>query len=212
MSKMCSSLSTSLDIIMKNKTKNKTKTSIWNGPKCLLWALKYAIFLWKFELFHGKHGWKLFIEQQQWRNFVTGCPWVPVAQNGVGAPGEVNLDTTQLTQGCNAQAWVPPKPGCPRVCPPWAHRSYATEQQVLNEINSVIVLCEEYLNNMNQKKKILNLKVKRAWPVNLLTGLEVWLTDPLGCFVRLVKVILEPQSFYCIEDQQMNFLNSNWYI
>ena len=54
----------------------------------------------------------------QWRNFVTGCPWVPVAQNGVGAPGEVNLDTTQLTQGCNAQAWVPPKPGCPRACPP----------------------------------------------------------------------------------------------
>ena len=23
--------------------------------------------------------------------------------------------------------WVPPLPGCPRVCPPWAHRSYATE-------------------------------------------------------------------------------------
>ena len=22
--------------------------------------------------------------------------------------------------------WVPPQPGCPRVCPPWAHRSYAT--------------------------------------------------------------------------------------
>ena len=22
---------------------------------------------------------------------------------------------------------VPPQPGCPRVCPPWAHRSYATE-------------------------------------------------------------------------------------
>ena len=67
-------------------------------------------------------------KRTQWRNFVTGCPWVPVAQNGVGAPGEVNLDTTQLIQGCNAQAWVPPKPGCPRVCPPWAHRSYATER------------------------------------------------------------------------------------
>ena len=22
---------------------------------------------------------------------------------------------------------VPPQPGCPRVCPPWAHRSYATD-------------------------------------------------------------------------------------
>ena len=22
---------------------------------------------------------------------------------------------------------MPPQPGCPRVCPPWAHRSYATE-------------------------------------------------------------------------------------
>ena len=54
----------------------------------------------------------------QWRNFVPGCPWVPVAQSGVDAPGEVILGTTQLTQGCNAQAWVPPNPGCPRVCPP----------------------------------------------------------------------------------------------
>ena len=24
--------------------------------------------------------------------------------------------------------WVPPQLGCPRVCPPWAHRSYATAQ------------------------------------------------------------------------------------
>ena len=23
---------------------------------------------------------------------------------------------------------VPPQPGCPRVCPPWAHRSYATDR------------------------------------------------------------------------------------
>ena len=41
-------------------------------------------------------------------------------------PGGVILGTTQLTQGCNAQAWEPPKPGCPRVCPSWAQRSYAT--------------------------------------------------------------------------------------
>ena len=43
---------------------------------------------------------------------------MPVAQSGVDAPGGVILGTTQLTEGCNAQAWVPPKPGCPRVCPP----------------------------------------------------------------------------------------------
>ena len=57
-------------------------------------------------------------EPTQWRNFVPGCPWVPVAQSGVDVPGGVILGTTQLTQGCNAQVWVPPKPGCPRVCPP----------------------------------------------------------------------------------------------
>ena len=66
----------------------------------------------------------------QWCNFVPGCPWVPVTQSGVDAPGGVILGTTQLTQGCNAQAWVPPKPGCPRVCPPWALTSYATVTSV----------------------------------------------------------------------------------
>ena len=34
---------------------------------------------------------------KQWRNFVLGCPWVPVAQSGVGAPGRVILGTTQYT-------------------------------------------------------------------------------------------------------------------
>ena len=57
-------------------------------------------------------------QSEQWCNFVPGCPWVPVAQSGIDAPDGVVSGTTQLTQGCNAQAWVPPKPGCPRVCPP----------------------------------------------------------------------------------------------
>ena len=55
---------------------------------------------------------------------------MPVAQSEIDAPGEVILGTTQLTQSCNAQAWVPPKPGCPRVCPPCAHRSYATDEDL----------------------------------------------------------------------------------
>ena len=54
----------------------------------------------------------------QWRNFVPGCLWVPVAQSGIDASGTVISGTTQLTQGCDAQAWVPPKQGCPRVYPP----------------------------------------------------------------------------------------------
>ena len=33
----------------------------------------------------------------QWRNFLPGCPWVPVAQIGIDAPGGVILGTTQLT-------------------------------------------------------------------------------------------------------------------
>ena len=49
---------------------------------------------------------------EQWRNFVPGCSWVPVAQSAIDAPGEVILGTIQLTQGCNAEAWVAPKPGC----------------------------------------------------------------------------------------------------
>ena len=26
---------------------------------------------------------------------------------------------------------VPPQTGCPQVCPPWAHRSYATEERLV---------------------------------------------------------------------------------
>ena len=33
---------------------------------------------------------------------------MPVAQSVVDTPGGVILGTTKLTQGCNAQAWVPP--------------------------------------------------------------------------------------------------------
>ena len=54
----------------------------------------------------------------QWRNLVPGCPWVPLAQSGIDAIGTDISGTTQLTQGWDAQAWVPPKPGCPQVCPP----------------------------------------------------------------------------------------------
>ena len=46
-----------------------------------------------------------------WRTFTTSSPSgsgvtarVPVAQSGIDASGGVILGTTQLTQGCNAQA------------------------------------------------------------------------------------------------------------
>ena len=34
-----------------------------------------------------------------------------LAQSGIDAPGGVILGTTQLIEGCNVQAWMPPSQG-----------------------------------------------------------------------------------------------------
>ena len=48
---------------------------------------------WKYQWSYEKQQWAV----TQWHNFVPGCPWVPVAQSEVDAPGGVILGTTQLT-------------------------------------------------------------------------------------------------------------------
>ena len=47
-------------------------------------------------------------------------------KNNVGKGHLFERVTLAGTLEWRGTLWVPPQPGCPRVCPPWAHRSYAT--------------------------------------------------------------------------------------
>ena len=52
--------------------------------------------------------------------------------------------------GVKSTLRVPPQPGCPRVCPPWAHRSYATDcccYFVSKKLHFYIKTQKNYCNN-----------------------------------------------------------------
>ena len=113
----------------------------------------------------------------QWRNFVPGCPWVPVAQSG-SYPCRIILGTAELTQGCNAQVRVPPKPGCPRVCPPWAnmelchwqlytqHKFFFTlMSNALNMFQLLVHTCNlyAYFNSCSTLIWILEVNIDPDW-------------------------------------------------
>ena len=56
-------------------------------------------------------------EKSVWNGYakITFSRWFPIQREILGGALE-----------WKGTLWVPPQPGCPRVCPPWAHRSYAT--------------------------------------------------------------------------------------
>ena len=67
---------------------------------------------------------------------------------------------------------VPPQPGCPRVCPPWAHRSYATVQGGPVKLDS---MWQHRLTRPLHVQHTYYCKIYKQNPFNIISrGVQRW--------------------------------------